>query len=349
MNRILRRGLCALSLAGLAAFAATSYAAPFADLVIFGDSVSDTGNNAAVFDSGLVPGIPSGTRTDVPISGPDFIPTLPYASDRYSNGSVWVDSFAAALGLDATASSLGGTNFAYGGARIGSHPLAPLALSLQDQVAAYLAMSGGIASADTLYVLAGGSNDVRDAIDLALLGGDPNPTIAGYVSGMAALVADLVNVGARQILLWTIPDLGLTPAVLLAGGGASASLLSDQVNAALLGAVASLPLPAEVDLDVLDLASLLRSVVADPTALGFDNVTSACAFDLACIADPAGAMFWDGVHPTSATHAVLARGALAAVGIPEPATLALVLLAFAALVVAQRARWKPARIPLLGR
>lgn len=345
MNRHLRKGLCALSLAAAALSSATVHAAPYANLVLFGDSLSDTGNNAAIFDA-----LAGGARTAVPLGpGDDPVPTLPYSSDRYSNGPVWAEYFASALGLDATASLLGGTNFSFGGARVTSHPLAPYALSLQGQVSAYLGTTGGIAAADNLYVVAGGSNDIRDVIDLALGGGDPTASIGAFVGNMTGLVSGLVSAGARDILFMTIPDLGLTPAVRAAdlvvpGAAAMASGLSDMVNAAVLGALGSIGSIPGVDLDVLDLAAVLRSFVGDPAAVGLDDVASACAMDLACIADPSSTLFWDGVHPTTAGHALFAQAALAAVAVPEPATLVLVLAAFAALAWARRARREPARI-----
>src|SRR5215831_1939876 len=46
--------------------------------------------------------------TPVPIPGNDFIPTFPYASGHYTNGAVWAQDLAAALGLSASPSLLGG-------------------------------------------------------------------------------------------------------------------------------------------------------------------------------------------------------------------------------------------------
>ena len=92
---------------------ATARANAYSALFIFGDSLSDSGNNAIVLSP----------PTPVPISGNDFIPINPYASGTYTNGPVWAQDFAAALGLSASPSLLGGTNFAFGGARTG--PLNP--------------------------------------------------------------------------------------------------------------------------------------------------------------------------------------------------------------------------------
>ncbi|MDN5871115.1 MAG: SGNH/GDSL hydrolase family protein [Nitrococcus sp.] len=67
----------------------------YIQLVVFGDSFSDSGNNALVFGT---------KRTPVPLIPPDIIPTAPYQSDRYSNGHVWAEQLADELGLMALAS-----------------------------------------------------------------------------------------------------------------------------------------------------------------------------------------------------------------------------------------------------
>src|SRR5262249_10821909 len=92
----------------------TTHASAYSPLYIFGASLSDSGNNAIV----LAP-----NTTPVPISGNDFIPTFPCASGHYTNGPGWAQDFAAALGLSASPSLLGGTNLAFGDARTG--PLNP--------------------------------------------------------------------------------------------------------------------------------------------------------------------------------------------------------------------------------
>jgi hypothetical protein len=91
--------------------------AGYSSLYIFGDSLSDSGNNAVV----LAPNV-----TPVPISGNSFIPTYPYASGRYTNGQTWAQTLASALGLNASPSLLGGTDYAFGGAQTG--PATPNAL-----------------------------------------------------------------------------------------------------------------------------------------------------------------------------------------------------------------------------
>jgi phospholipase/lecithinase/hemolysin len=61
-------------------------------------------------------------------------------------------------------------------------------------------------------------------------------------------------------------------------------------------------------------------VIADPGAFGLSNVTDACAQFVAC--DPSKFLFWDGIHPTSATETIISDAVLALV-VPEPSTLTL--------------------------
>ena len=102
----LRNLIAAAALAGLATAAS---AGPFDGLYIFGDSLSDSGNNALVI----------GADPNQVITNNSYIPSRPYASQQYTNGNVWAYSFAAAIGLGgyAAPSLAGGGNFAFGGAR----------------------------------------------------------------------------------------------------------------------------------------------------------------------------------------------------------------------------------------
>ena len=72
--------------------------------------------------------------------------------------------------------------------------------------------------------------------------------------------------------------------------------------------------------------------MANPAAYGLADASTACAADGAC--DASQAFFWDGIHPTSAGHQVMARLAVAA--IPEPATGLLLGLAFLGLAATRR-------------
>lgn len=297
-------------------------ALPYSNLVIFGDSLVDSGNNAVIFD----------TVTPTPIGSPTFDPTEPYASNRYSNGPVWVEQFAASLGLSAQASLLGGTNFAFGGARTGPAG-SSFPFSLTDQVEMFLGGSGGVAQGDALYVVAGGGNNARDAFELAAGGGDPTAIIEAFVTDIATILTRLSGAGARDILLVNVPNIGVTPAIQAFGPGAAAgaSAIAAGMNTELDGVLAGLLPSLLADVKVFDFYSTVTQTVADPSAFGLTDVTSACAFSVACIANPDTTLFWDGIHPTTAGHALIARAAIA-VAIPEPSSLALMLIVGFAIV-----------------
>ncbi len=312
MIRSIRAGV-ALALLLLAS---TAQAFPYTGLAIFGDSLADGGNNAAVFDfvvgPSLNPPVPPGTlRTPTPIGSPAFIPTFPYASNRYSNGLVWVEQLAGSLGLSAIPSSFGGTNFAFGGARTG--PLnSPFPFSLLDQVSMFLTATGGVAPSDWLYIVVGGGNDVRDA--LLPPGANVPQVIGNYATNMGMILAQLTGAGADQILLANVPDVGKTPAVQAAGpaAAAGATTISFLMNQALGGVLQGLSPQARDGIDVLDTFGLLNQVFVDP---GID-AKSACAFTQACIDNPGNTFFWDGIHPTTFGHRLLADAALRLISEP---------------------------------
>lgn len=328
MLKNLQRSIALFSVVTAFLWSGAASALPYSSLVVFGDSLADSGNNAILV---------SGASTVVPFDGPQ-VATLPYASGTYSNGPVWTEYFANSLGMGLAPSLLGGNNYAFGGARVGADGLVP---SLVSQMGMYL--GGNAVNANTLYVIEGGGNDARDVLELYAAGmvSAANALIGNYVQGILGMVGTLAGLGAEHFLLWNITDLGLVPAVTNQGAVASAgaSAIVDGMNQALAGALnAYLPASVLDDIVLFDAFNGLRDIVANPASYGLSNVTDACADQLAspnCIANSADQyFFWDGIHPTTAGHAVMAQLAVAA--LPEPSSLALFGLAFLGLVASRR-------------
>jgi len=306
-------------------------------LIIFGDSLSDSGNNYIAMGPLTAPNPPITPSAAIANNG--FIPTLPYLGAPvpvYSNGPVWATSFASSLGLApfSAPSLLGGGNFAFGGAVTGGTEGFPF--SLTDQLDQYLDATGGTAQADYLYVVAGGGNDARAALD-AIAANPANAlaiiaaTATQYASNIGSIVDDLQTAGAQSIVVWNTPNLGTAPAVLAQGAGAAelatsiAGVMNDALGARLAG---------ETGVDTFDLFGAVAGIIAKPGAYGLSNIADAC-IQGACNA--AEYLFWDGIHPSARGHQILASALLAQV-VPEPQSYLLVALGLAALAWRSRAR-----------
>jgi outer membrane lipase/esterase len=321
-----RLALCAAATSLFLAAAPAS--AQFSSLTVFGDSLSDSGNNALVI----------GANPGQVISGNTYIPTQPYGSGTYSNGATWVTSFAAGIGLapGSVPSLAGGGNFAFGGARTTiDGPVAGFPFSATTQLAGYLAGAPATLPATGLYVIAIGGNDVRDTGDAVAADPANAASIIGgaamaYAGGVGAMVDSLQARGAVNIVVWGVPDVGRSPAA-LAGGpvvAGTASFIAGSYNSALQGRLAG----EAAGVQYFDIAGTIAGVFASPASFGFSNVTDACGAIVGC--DPSTYLFWDGIHPTAAAHALVANAMLTAV--PEPTSLLLMSLGFAGLLVARR-------------
>lgn len=302
-----------LTLVGLG-LPATLKAAP---IYVFGDSLSDTGN---VFLA----------------TGEEIPPSPPYYQGRFSNGPLYVDRIAAALGTEVAPVLGGGTNYAFGGAEVLGGALIP---SLRNQADLFLTgLPAGGADPDGLYIVFGGGNDVR----AVLQGGAAPESVPAAAQELANIVGDLAEAGAREFLVPNLPNVGRTPEAIAAGPAAvaAAQSLSLAFNQTLAGALPPLGVAYPIDLVTLDTFALLEQLVAMPGAFGFTNVTDPCLVGGTVCADPDSYLFWDDVHPTSANGAVLARAALAALGeetaVPEPQILTLVAAGLAGMMALRR-------------
>jgi outer membrane lipase/esterase len=310
------------------AFAAASFAAhagPYTGMVVFGDSLSDPGNRFAETGS----------------------PGAPYFQGQASNGPVWTTLLGAQLGISAAQNlpaSQGGTNFAFSGGATGTNPDASGPKFLAQQVA-LMAASGVPVNSSTLYIVAIGGNDVGNAVAVAAgeLGAATtlaaqnaalsklNTSIATGLAQVRQTITGLADQGARNFLVYDVPNLGITPRFAVFGAAVAglATQATQGWNAGLNATLTGLR-AGGLDVDVVPLFDLQASAVANPAAFGFNAATinqpcfvppSASAAASLC-SNPAQYFYWDSFHPTARGHELIAAAALRAV-VPAPATAAL--------------------------
>lgn len=248
------RTLSGLAAALLCLVAGPALAGPFERMHVFGDSLSDTGN-VFIATGGLA--VPAAASP----------PDPPFYNGRFSDGPVWSDRFAEALGLQLTpllSPSLNpfadNINFAFGSAQTGAENQVPTAEffaevpGLLGQVANYTGnlppgtpgLPPGTVDPDALHVLWAGANDYILPFYEAIVFGsvfdiylEPDPALS--IGNIAASIGMLVAAGVTDILVPNLPNLGIVPLA-----ARLPDLLDDVLTAAeideLLGAAAT---PAE--------------------------------------------------------------------------------------------------------
>jgi outer membrane lipase/esterase len=294
-------------------FSASASATDFSNVIVFGDSLSDGGNIA------LASGSPVPMR----------FTTNP--------GTTTAENVAAGLGFTLAPSVAGGTDFAWGGAGFVNNVAAVPTIPQQLQM--YLGANGGKADSRALYQVWGGANDVF-YLSAALT--DPNAIAAGTVTAAQTelgLLGGLQAAGARYVVVYNLPDLGKTPSA--AAGGAAAQAGATQLaviyNGVLNSGLAQLSNNG-LNIIPVNTFALLNEVIANPSAYGFSNVTApACTggsgSSIECGPQGSGApvtyapgtdqtyLFADGVHPTTAAHAMLSQYVASVIHAPEQISL----------------------------
>ena len=290
-----------------------AHAGDVTGIIAFGDSLSDVGNFYAA-TGGVSP--PS---------------SLHYDNGRFSNGLNWVEYLAKDLGVAApTASSSGGTDYAYGGAMTGTGTTVSTFLNgtatvpnIGTQIATYLASNTPTAS--QLFTIWGGANDF-------LNGGQTNPLIPAQ--NIAAEITTLAEAGAKQFVVPNLPPLGNLPITNTYPPAVSAGLdlLTQAFNAILQEEAIGLEQSLGISIKIVDVYGLTESVFNDPSKYGFTNVTTDAVQDNGGT-NAQGYLFWDIVHPTTAADALIAASAL-----PEPSSFVLLGIAVAGLAAGTRLR-----------
>lgn len=324
-----------VAFAALTLAAAPAAARDFGDLFVFGDSLVDAGNaRIARLSSG----------------GPDPAPpALGYYQGRFSNGPNFADFLSQDLfGVNTTASLAGGKNFSVGGAQF-SEVAGDASPSFLEQIDVFKT-SGLSFSADSLVLVTFGGNDVRrEVANLATIPGYV-PSLTSTLQTFNAGLAELLTLGARNVLITGLPDVGQIPAITtlgvpaLAGAGTQ---LSFGLNQALGAQTASLAGQTGYDLRFFDLFSYQQQLYANPGAFGLPplDTVRACLSVPGAAPDCNGFVYFDPIHPTSQVHRAIADGlARQLAAVPEPSVWAFLIIGFGAVGTAlRRPRRSPAR------
>ncbi len=267
----------------------------YSELVILGDSLSDTGNHPAA------------------LLGTPY----PYYKNRISNGPVAVDVLAQLLGLSADHSGYlfangSGGNYAVSGANASGTEIH----DLSKQLSAMLADRSTRLDDQALYLLIIGGNDIRDA-----------SVLDSYVQGVHAVnqaadsiraaVQQLMARGAKSILVSNAPDISVIPetaerAKTNTGLVNRAAQLSRDFNLRLKQQLDALSLSKGRRIMRYDFYGQFNNIVKNSSKYGFSNANEACfehspySFHPQC--DFNKFVFFDSIHPTAKSHELLGQG-----------------------------------------
>lgn len=310
------------SLATTFIFAFTAVLAQAKDytrIVVFGDSLSDTGNVANLTEAkygfrvpGTIADYTDGRFTD----GFDTAP----AAQKYFG--VWVEQFAASMpSRPELKNSLdGGTNYAYGFATTGSGTTAftfgpgdSLFVNVNNigqQITDYLATHPKI-NESTLFIVWGGANDLLNATS-------PSDVINAAIQ-QTLNIQRLIDAGATQFLVPNLPPLGLVPRLngspVTSVPATAAAALYNAWLATGLSVLHDFYLGRHIAIFQLDTFSLFNQIVAAPSKFSLVDVTHMSLGNIAV--DPDNYLFWDDLHPTTRGHNILADTAIRLIASPQ--------------------------------
>lgn len=260
----------------------------FNDVYVFGDSFSDDGN---LFE--LTNGI---------------FPEFDNFEGRFTNGRIWIETLIPQLGLEINPEN----NFAYGGATTGAYnvlnsrtdvlpdeliPLPGIATQIDDFVS-----QNPVADSNALYVLWGGGNDY---VGLGLT----ETEVDEPINNLLASIDRLADVGAKNILVPNVFDLGAIPLAINSSPEVQQRLAKATLahNQALQIALEEVEQNSEINIIQVDVYSALNQGIENPNDLGFSNVTEAYLDTNAT--NPDEFIFWNPIHPTVRSHDLFATQA----------------------------------------
>lgn len=263
----------------------TVYARTFSKIVAFGDSLTDYGNLH------------------------QLVPAAPVV---FSNGDVWVQYLAQDWGATLDNNAIAGAMTQYNVDLSGPY-------GLLGEINDYTTSMPSFDPDNTLFVVWIGSNDM-----LAFLNTDPNPAddaptlISTAMGNISEGMSQLVAAGARYFLVLGLPDIGKAPRIV--GNeteSALVSTLAESYNQALQATINGLEeANPDVKIYYFDVFSYMDQIIASGV---FPNTTGTYLIltenwgytynedgSLKHHDNASDYMFWDSIHPMTATHKLLA-------------------------------------------
>jgi len=284
-----------------------SHATPVNTFVVFGDSLSDTGNLYEYM------------RHQLPLSPP-------YYQGRFANGPVWIEHLVASYyPKDASAHLL---NYAFGGSGVAEKEDDDFddgaMLTLDTQVDSYLLAHDDKANDSSLYVVWMGSNNYL------ALPNDIDSEVQYVTAGIRHNVERLFVKGAKHIMVVGLPDLGRIPMAVEFEATEELSKLANTHNTILEAEVNHLRVEhPDVEWIFFPVNNMFLEALDYPTRYGFTNTTGTCyetleympssqsILNMASRIKPRpirtdvcdGYLFFDPVHPSGRGHQYIGKEA----------------------------------------
>lgn len=278
-------------------------------LVVFGDSLLDTGNVIKTLG----------------------VPGKPYHDGRFSNGLVSTEVLANHIAKDQNIEFVEHKNYAIGGALThGANPTSLLknhSFPVSEQLTRYENEEGRFKD-DDLVVINGGANNFMYTIYTEI----PYINVTAKLRvarDLRKIARKAIKMGAKNIIVWNIPDVTRAPAYkdYLTNwvGKFFRSYLQANINlqnGLLRNKIANLQITfPNVNIKLFDFYTLLNDCSDNPDKYGLENTTDVCVdsyggadslgniqYDIEIIADPEKHLCWDYCHPTAKGNRIVADG-----------------------------------------
>jgi len=316
---------CLLAMACAQANAAPN---PYSNFVVFGDSLSDAGTFSD-------PDGPAGSvKRFTNRTGPNY---QDGSGEFYSLNATQLIGGRLGFTPNQTASADSavragqglpdGNNWAVGGYRTDQilDSITTTSASGERTRAGYLPSNGFRADPNALYYLTGGGNDFLQGRVTSL------PQANAAADRLVDSVRTLQGAGARYIMVWLLPDIGLTPAINGSPLQGFTSQLSAQFNTELVSQLQTVG----ANVIPLNIPVLLKEAFANPAQFGLatdQNLVATCFSGDGCTEnaryginsatpDPTKLIYNDSVHPTEAGQRLIADYAYSLLAAPWELTL----------------------------